>query len=625
MTATAHIFDAIPAPLSPVGQLCARLAALAGVAAPVDDAPDWAIDTLGDRLGLGDFERDIVALATAAELHAPTQALLGHLGGTTPSFGLAMRLAEVPDWRALRSDGALRRARVLALGDPEGRLTERPLRLEEPALLFLQGVVQLDTRLSDLALPPVGAAARRDAAACPEALAALAAVLRDSRALAASAPAVTIVTDEPAAGLAVATAALVASGRGAVALPLSLLPRDPAALADLRGGWLRDALLHGLGLVIIDDGGDAATSGLLAGWMAPLLLVTSRPATTSLASVPRIALDIGDPRHQAHLWRQALGPKAPRGVKAMATHIAGQFRLPAGTIAALAAAPAAPAALWAAARAAARPSGNAFLERIEPRARLEDVVVPPSTRVLLDAMVEAVRNRRRIEDDWGFAARSPRGLGIAALFSGDSGTGKTMAAEAIAHALEVDLYRVDVSVVVSKYIGETEKNLGAVFAAATRAGGVLLFDEADALFGKRSEVRDAHDRYANLEVGYLLQAMESYSGLAILTTNMGASIDTAFLRRLRFVVRFPLPGAAERQRIWETVFPKSAETARIDHEKLARLAIPGGVIRNIALGAAYRAAGAGTVIGKAHILDAARAEFTKLDRPLAEIDTRDWS
>src|SRR5262249_14943944 len=162
------------------------------------------------------------------------------------------------------------------------------------------------------------------------------------------------------------------------------------------------------------------------------------------------------------------------------------------------------------------------------------------------------------------------GLGISALFTGPSGTGKTMAAEVLANELRLDLYRIDLSQVVSKYIGETEKNLARVFDAAEAGGAMLLFDEADALFGKRSDVQDSHDRYANIEVGYLLQRMEAYRGLAILTTNMKSALDPAFLRRLRFVVPFPFPNAEQRAAIWQRIFPRETPTKELDAAKLAQ-------------------------------------------------------
>ena len=202
-----------------------------------------------------------------------------------------------------------------------------------------------------------------------------------------------------------------------------------------------------------------------------------------------------------------------------------------------------------------------------------------------------VRQRAEVYEQWGFASASgarPRHQRL--LFAGPSGTGKTMAAEVLANELRLDLYRIDLSQVVSKYIGETEKNLRRLFDAAEGGGAILLFDEADALFGKRSEVKDSHDRYANIEVSYLLQRMEAYRGLAILTTNMKNALDTAFLRRLRFVVQFPFPDAAQRAEIWRRVFPAATPTEGLDFERLARLNVAGGNIRNIALNAAFLAA-----------------------------------
>jgi len=225
-----------------------------------------------------------------------------------------------------------------------------------------------------------------------------------------------------------------------------------------------------------------------------------------------------------------------------------------------------------------------------------------------------VRQRARVYDTWGFGAQSARGLGITALFSGYSGTGKTLAAEVLAHELQLDLYRIDLSQVVSKYIGETERNLGRVFDAAESGAAVLLFDEADALFGKRSEVRDSHDRYANIEVGYLLQRMEAYRGLAILTTNFRSALDTAFQRRVAFVVEFLMPDAAMRAAIWRTVFPEQMPTDGLDFDRLAQLPLSGGSIRNVALAAAFHASHAGMPVAMAHIAAAAESEYRKVDR-----------
>jgi SpoVK/Ycf46/Vps4 family AAA+-type ATPase len=239
-------------------------------------------------------------------------------------------------------------------------------------------------------------------------------------------------------------------------------------------------------------------------------------------------------------------------------------------------------------------------------------------------MSAQVRQRHRVYDTWGFGAKGGRGLGISALFAGPSGTGKTMAAEVIARDLRLDLYRIDLSQVVNKYIGETEKNLRRVFDAAEAGGAVLLFDEADALFGKRSEVKDSHDRYANIEVSYLLQRMESYRGLAILTTNMKSALDEAFLRRLRFIVQFPFPDAAHRAQIWRRVYPDLVPVGRLDFDRLARLNVAGGHIRNIAIHAAFFAADANQPVSMAHLLRAARSEYSKLDRAPTDAELAGW-
>jgi SpoVK/Ycf46/Vps4 family AAA+-type ATPase len=242
---------------------------------------------------------------------------------------------------------------------------------------------------------------------------------------------------------------------------------------------------------------------------------------------------------------------------------------------------------------------------------------------LLHQIVDQVGQRTKVYEEWGFGEKMSRGLGINALFAGDSGTGKSMAAEVIANALRLDLYRIDLSAVVSKYIGETEKNLRRLFDAAEDGGAILFFDEADALFGKRSEVKDSHDRYANIEINYLLQRMEAYRGLAILATNQKSALDTAFLRRLRFVVTFPFPEAAQRATIWEKVFPnrvfpEPTKKSDLDFQRLAALPATGGMIHNIALNAAFVAANAGSPVSMDVVLQVARAEFTKHERPLPD-------
>jgi hypothetical protein len=258
--------------------------------------------------------------------------------------------------------------------------------------------------------------------------------------------------------------------------------------------------------------------------------------------------------------------------------------------------------------------------RIEPTYGWDDIVLPDQTRQLLHAITTHVLRAGRVLEEWGFASRVPYGHGVGALFSGPSGTGKTMAARVIARDLGVDLLQVDLSKTVSKYIGETEKNLERIFEAAESSGAVLLFDEADALFGKRTEIKDAHDRHANVEVAYLLQRMESFGGLAVLTTNLKQNIDSAFVRRLRFVVDFPLPSAAQRRLIWHKAFPQGAPLAAdVDVSFLAsRLAIPGGSIQSIALHAAFLAATDDGDISAAHLVTAARRELLKIGMLTAE-------
>jgi SpoVK/Ycf46/Vps4 family AAA+-type ATPase len=281
--------------------------------------------------------------------------------------------------------------------------------------------------------------------------------------------------------------------------------------------------------------------------------------------------------------------------------------------------------VWDLCRRQARPRLDDLAQRIEPAATWADLVLPPMQRELLQELAVHVRQRRQVYEQWGWAAKGKRGLGISALFAGASGTGKTMAAEVLAATLRLDLYRIDLSTVVSKYIGETEKNLRRIFDAAETSGVILLFDEADALFGKRSQVKDSHDRYANIEVSYLLQRMEAYRGLAILTTNMKDALDSAFLRRLQFVVHFPLPDAAQRAEIWQRVFPSQTPTTSLDVAKLARLNIAGGNIRNIAVNAAFLAADAGEKVNMHHLLRATQREYAKLERTLTDAEIQGWT
>ena len=280
---------------------------------------------------------------------------------------------------------------------------------------------------------------------------------------------------------------------------------------------------------------------------------------------PVVSLDVRKPStaEQANVWHSLL-EKTRAAKNGCVDALVSQFNLSVSTIRASARVALdgnrddthLEARLWASCVSQARVRLDDLAHRIEPAATWDDLVLPPAEMSQLREIAAQVIRRTLVYEKWGFAAKSRRGLGISAMFAGPSGTGKTTAAEVLANALRLDVYRIDLSTVVSTYIGETEKNLRRVFDAAEDGGAILLFDEADALFGKRSEVRESLDRYANIEVSYLLQRMEDYRGLAVLATNAKGSVDTAFLRRIRFMVNFPFPNAAERAEIWRRVFPR---------------------------------------------------------------------
>jgi AAA+ superfamily predicted ATPase len=268
----------------------------------------------------------------------------------------------------------------------------------------------------------------------------------------------------------------------------------------------------------------------------------------------------------------------------------------------------------AAARAQSGEALATVADRIIPRATWDDIVLPEDAIEQMRELCQRVDCRDRVLDDWGFGDKLSRGRGTAALFSGGSGTGKTMAAEVIANALGLDLYRIDLARVVSKFIGETEKNLSGIFDAAEGANAILFFDEADALFGKRSEVKDAHDRYANVEISYLLQRMEEYDGIAILATNLPDHLDTAFARRLAFSVHFPFPDERSQLSLWSRAWPRETPLAEdMDREALAREhRLSGGSIRNVALASAFHAVTDDSSIAMRHVRAAIERESQKL-------------
>jgi AAA+ superfamily predicted ATPase len=435
----------------------------------------------------------------------------------------------------------------------------------------------------------------------------------------------------------VAAGACGALGLDLYAIHAYALPAHPAELDAFIRLWQREAVLGGFGLLIDchdADDNDAARQNAVARILEGLrgVVLLSGRGRRWVLQRPMLTLDVDKPtaQEQRALWKNFLGDRAA-SLNGELEILGAHFNFDAGTIRAVCAG--APGdvdqhspgdALWEKCRAQARPQLDDLAQRIMPAARWDDLVLPEAQKQILREIAIHVRRRGKVYEEWGFAAAGGRGLGISALFAGPSGTGKTMAGEVLANELVLDLYRIDLSQVVSKYIGETEKNLRRVFDAADEGGAILLFDEADALFGKRSEVKDSHDRYANIEVSYLLQRMEAYRGLAILTTNLKSALDSAFLRRLRFIVRFPFPDATQREEIWRHVFPAATPTESLDFVRLARLAVSGGDIRNIALNAAFFAAETDQPVRMSHLLKAAKNECQKLERPINEGEIGGW-
>ena len=597
-----------------------------------------AVERLTQIFGLSPFERDVLLLCAGMELEASFAGLCAEAQGdpqrTFPTFGLALATLDEPHWSALTPEAPLRRWRLIEMANqPPALPTTAPLRIDERILHFLAGIQYLDDRLAALLEPvPVvddlvpshRAIARRIAIAWTR----VAGVL----------PIVQLSGADPASKRAIAVAGCADIGLRLFALPADFIPTNAGELDGLIRLWEREAVLTSSALYVeaetldMSDVRAVATVTHLLERSGGALLIGTRERWKP-SRRPTLSLDVEKPtaEEQRQLWRKSLDQENAQANSAI-EQLVGQFDLTAPTILAAAREALAstmdgrdlPGALWDAARAQARPRLDDLAQRIRPAATWDDLVLPDMERRLLHDVAAQVAHRTTVYEAWGFGNGASRGLGISALFAGPSGTGKTMAAEVVAGTLHLDLYRIDLSSVVSKYVGETEKNLRRVFDAAEDGGAILFFDEADALFGKRSEVKDSHDRYANVEINYLLQRMELYRGLAILATNAKSSLDPAFLRRIRFIVNFPFPDTAQRMEIWRRVFPSSTPTEGLDLAKLARLNVAGGNIRNIALNAAFLAAGRGEPVRMGHILRAARAEYAKLEKPLTDAEIGGW-
>jgi ATPase family associated with various cellular activities (AAA) len=588
-----------------------------------------AIDQLSERFGLSTFERDVLLLAAGVEMDSALAALCASGAGgrgAWATFGMALAVLPEPHWSALTPMRPLRRWRLVEAEEGTGLVAAR-LRIDERVLHFIAGVNGLDMRLRPLlrVVPEPATLADAQHAAGRALVDALARQPEQP-----APPLVQLWGNDAHGQCDVATHVAARAGLTLYAMAAADMPAaasDAEALATL---WDREAaLLDGALLVELGDA-SAAMPGVrrFLEQATGLVLVALREPLALDRDDLRQRIDKPDGRDQWLLWQRLLDDDSA-AAQQLADAGAG-FRLSAHDVRRVAARlrtcagdPVDAQREYCRELACRRLDGLA--QRIAPSFGWLDLVLPPPQLQALRQIASHVQHRATVYERWGFAAQSARGLGLAVLFAGDSGTGKTMAAEVLARELGLDLFRIDLASVVSKYIGETEKNLARVFDAAEDGGAILLFDEADALFGRRSEVKDSHDRYANIEVSYLLQRMEAYRGLAILTTNQKTALDTAFQRRLRMVVNFPFPDATERREIWCRVFPAATPTAGLDPAKLARLHMSGGQIRNIAVNAAFHAAEAGEPVGMAHLLRAAHTEAAKRERPIADAEIRGWA
>jgi AAA+ superfamily predicted ATPase len=600
--------------------------------------PPSGADPIAALFGLDDFERNMLLLGAYAALDPEAGARIASLHGdasrTAPSLGLALVRLPGAHWSALAPGAVLRRFGLIQIDGREG-LGSAPFGLAEAVLLALVGAPSLSEELALLGrfvVPPTDLSPSRGRLA--EAVA-----LR-----VAGEPAMTLQLcgADPLGKEQAAAAALASVGRSLFAISAAILPAAPADIARLAQLWRRDLTLTGGALFVDADRlHDPAPLALFATLLGQPLIVGA-PDALMLGQAPTVRLDM--PRltaqEQVPLWRDRLGPYAKK-LNGTIERLAGHFPVSpeladsvAAELAVLAPDPAARPKkgapklediAWDAARRFARPRMEDLARRIDSEAKWNDLVLPPTQKDVLKAIIAQVRNRPTVYETWGFAKRSAgRGLGISVLFSGPSGAGKTLAGEILGAELGLDVYRIDLSSMMSKWIGETEKNLRRLFDAAEEGAAILQFDEADALFGKRGEINESRDRHANIEVSYLLQRIEEYRGLSILTTNFRSNIDSAFLRRLRFIIDFDFPGQGERAEIWQRIFPQSTPKGALDFDRLSQLNLSGGSIRNVAMGAAFAAADRGQDVGMAHILSAARLEYEKSGRSLTSAELKGW-
>lgn len=604
-----------------------------------------ALDRLCTIFNLSEFERNLLLLCAGVELDASFSILCaaacGNAERTYPTFGLAIAILENLHWNAFTPAGALRRWKLIEVGSGSDLMTS-PLRIDERILHYLMGIQHLDERLLGIVEPVtiteelvpshLRLMEKMTAAWCVD--------IYDFLKL----PILQLCGNEVASKRPIAAVASHYLELNLYAIAAHALPTTPSEISKFKQLWEREVLLANCALLMdCDDleGVDAnkeSTITYLCEWMrSPVIITTTDRRRSRLR--PALVFDVERPTtpEQYTIWEQALNGMS---ANVQVSNLVSQFNLSVPVIQAACSQVSVQwqqvresvdtvaedfnDLLWDTCRAQARPKLDDLAQRIDSVANWEDLVLPESQLQVIRDVALQVKQRAKVYDEWGFGGKSKRGLGISALFAGVSGTGKTMAAEVLAGELKLDLYRIDLSAVISKYIGETEKNLGRVFDAAELGGVILLFDEADALFGKRTEVKDSNDRHSNVEVSYLLQRMESYRGLSVLTTNLKSSLDQAFMRRIRFIVQFPFPDSTQRAEIWRRIFPKKTPVENLDYQKLGQLNVAGGNIRSIAMNAAFLAADANDAVTMNYMLQAAKSECIKLERTLTDTEVKGW-
>jgi hypothetical protein len=599
--------------------------------------PPPALLILAQRLGLSRFDQQVLSLCAAMELDTQIAALCAQAQDNPnkpyPTFALAFALFDDPDWNALSPHAPLRHWRLLEINQPGTQpLTGAALGADERIVNYLKGLNYLDDRLTPL-LDPMDIE-KVDEALPPsqqQAVDSIVTHLKNQNGMRRM-PVIELLGHDTASKRLIARRVASLLKLNLQTIDLKTLPSQTGDFETFTRLWERESLLLPLALYIEVDGATDTEKTQLKRFLersSGIVFVEIEDAKTRTAHNQfSIEINKPTPEEQQRLWTEALQGQTSDQPQRLAE----QFSFSQSEIKRLAKSaldtpaanePAADNDLWQVCRVAARAGMEQLARRIDAKADWNQLVLPPAQSALLHQITDQVSYRNCVYEDWGFREKMNRGLGINALFAGESGTGKTMAAEVIANELKLDLFRIDISAVVSKYIGETEKNLRKLFDAAEDSGAILFFDEADALFGKRSEVKDSHDRYANIEINYLLQRMESYRGLAILATNMKSALDKAFVRRLRFIVDFPFPDVEQRKEIWQKVFPASTPIdENLDLSRLAKFNLTGGNIHNVALNAAFLAAQENGAITMPLLLNSTRTEFKKLERPAKESDFR---